>query len=111
MKHPEITVEVDRDAQTPEDVTITVSDKGPALDDEAFAAFTARLAAMETTKKDGLGLGLSIVASLTEAQGGRVSFARSAQGGLAVTLHLPAAPETAEENEAGGNPVNEEKNP
>lgn len=57
MKHPEITVEVDRDAQTPEDVTITVSDKGPALDDEAFAAFTARLAAMETTKKDGLGLG------------------------------------------------------
>lgn len=111
VKHPEITVEVDRDAQTPEDVTITVSDKGPALDDEAFAAFTARLAAMETTKKDGLGLGLSIVASLTEAQGGRVSFARSARGGLAVTLHLPAAPETAEENEAGGNPVNEEKNP
>lgn len=94
VKNPEITVEIGRDAKTPEDVTITVSDRGPALDDEAFAAFTARLAAMETTKKDGLGLGLSIVASLTEAQGGRVSFARSARGGLSVTLHLPAAPET-----------------
>lgn len=101
VKHPEITVRIARDEESPGDAAITVTDRGPALDDEAFAAFTARLEAMETTKKDGLGLGLSIVSALTEAQGGRVSFGRSDFGGLAVTLHLPASPEKTDEETDG----------
>ena len=39
----------------------------------------------------GAGIGLSIVSRIVELCGGRVSFARSADGGLAVTLHLREA--------------------
>ena len=44
---------------------------------------------METTTPEGLGLGLSLVNSIIEAQGGRIKFTHREVGGLSVTLSLP----------------------
>jgi signal transduction histidine kinase len=41
---------------------------------------------------DGLGLGLSIAASVAQAHGGRVSIDPLERGGLRVSIRLPAAP-------------------
>lgn len=69
---------------------ITVEDEGPALSDEAFA----RLARpVESLKKEGLGLGLTIVKHILEAHGGHLRFERrgDSEGGLRAVLLLPPA--------------------
>lgn len=66
--------------------SVRVEDDGPAVDLEAFER---RADAMESTKDGGLGLGLSIARSLTEAQGGAMRFSRGPRGGVAVTLSFP----------------------
>ena len=45
-----------------------------------------------TSKRKGLGLGLSIVRSLTDDLGGRLTFTRPASGGLIVTVTLSTLP-------------------
>ncbi|MGN1149553.1 MAG: ATP-binding protein, partial [Sutterella sp.] len=65
---------------------LTVSDNGPPVSDELFAAIVQQSA--RTTKEKGLGLGLSIIRSLTEDMGGHVVFSRSEGGGLAVAVIL-----------------------
>lgn len=45
-----------------------------------------------TSKRKGLGLGLSIVRSLTDDLGGRLTFTRPATGGLIVTVTLSTLP-------------------
>ena len=45
-----------------------------------------------TSKRKGLGLGLSIVRSLTDDLGGRLTFTRPAAGGLIVTVTLSTLP-------------------
>lgn len=65
---------------------LTVSDIGPPVSDELFAAIVQQSA--RTTKEKGLGLGLSIIRSLTEDMGGHVVFSRSEGGGLAVAVIL-----------------------
>lgn len=45
-----------------------------------------------TSKRKGLGLGLSIVRSLTDDLGGRLTFTRRASGGLIVTVTLSTLP-------------------
>jgi signal transduction histidine kinase len=42
-----------------------------------------------SAKASGLGLGLSIVRSILQSHGGELKIARSAAGGLLVTLELP----------------------
>lgn len=67
-------------------VHILISDNGPRLSDEAFAALSVPLS---SEKPEGLGLGIGIVRSLVEAHGGRIVFERLDPKGLRVTVELP----------------------
>ena len=49
-----------------------------------------------STKADGLGLGLQIVRSIIENHGGKIFFSQAASGGLRVEIRLPAE-ETTEQ--------------
>lgn len=65
---------------------VTVSDTGPGIDprvrDRLFLPFT-------TTKAEGMGLGLSICASIMARQGGRISAAPGSPSGVTFTFVLP----------------------
>ncbi|MEU9713931.1 HAMP domain-containing sensor histidine kinase [Streptomyces sp. NPDC047976] len=50
-----------------------------------------RLGADRTGSEDGSGLGLSVVAAIAEAHGGRLALLARPEGGLCVTVVLPAA--------------------
>ena len=73
-------------------VEISVSDNGPGfspdLEKDAFAAFVS-------TKRDGLGMGLSISRSIVEAHGGKLVAETNPEGGatLRVLLPVPAGEE------------------
>ena len=68
-------------------VAIVVRDNGPTLSNDVFKHMTAPLL---TTKEQGLGLGLSIVASIVEAHRGKLIFSRISPHGLEVKVLLPA---------------------
>lgn len=72
-------------------VIIRVADSGPGVAPENIAAL---FRAFYTTKKEGIGIGLSISRSLIEAHGGRILAEREAAGGMCFTVTLPAAKET-----------------
>ena len=67
-------------------ITIRVTDNGPGLDpdlaNQPIAAFT-------TTKRDGLGLGLSLSRSVIEAHGGQLRI-ESTPRGVCASFTLPA---------------------
>ncbi len=69
-------------------IAISVADNGPGvparLEERLFAPFV-------TTKVQGKGLGLSIVARIVEEHGGLVAYDRPQDGGARFTLYLPAA--------------------
>lgn len=83
-------------AQSP--VVLTVTDNGPNLSDEAFARLGTSIA--QSTKPQGLGLGLMIVKALMETYRGTILFTRHAPRGIEVTLTLPAAAPTSTEKKA-----------
>ena len=66
---------------------VTVEDNGPRIPDAEFKRLGSPA---ESSKEEGLGLGLSIVRSLVEAYGGHLSFARRPEGGLRASFTLPA---------------------
>lgn len=71
-------------------VTLEVRDTGIGIDPQsASQLFTA----FYSTKKEGLGMGLSICRSIIEAHGGRISFAANADHGMSFTVKLPALKE------------------
>jgi len=74
---------------------ITVTDAGPGVDSQQLAHVFERFYradASRTRASGGVGLGLSIVAAVTEAHGGRV-FASSESGqGATFVIELPLAP-------------------
>jgi signal transduction histidine kinase len=76
-----------RVACRPDAVDFEVSDRGPGLSDADLAVATERFWRRESGW--GSGLGLSIVAAITERFGGRLAMARREGGGLVVTLSLP----------------------
>lgn len=69
------------------DILVVVADSGPGIASDAaprlFEAFF-------TTKKDGMGLGLSIARSIVEAHGGRIRAENAPAGGATLCLTLPA---------------------
>jgi two-component system, LuxR family, sensor kinase FixL len=79
-----VTIEADREGEA--HVVVRVRDNGPGFDadlaERAAAPFT-------TTKKDGLGLGLSLSRSIVEAHGGRLSIESNSSGAV-VAFTLPA---------------------
>lgn len=73
---------------TPLPIAVSIADNGPGvpprLEERLFAPFV-------TTKVQGKGLGLSIVARIVEEHGGLVAHDRPKDGGARFTLYLPAA--------------------
>jgi two-component system sensor histidine kinase VanS len=81
----------------PEAAVLTVENTGETLAPELvstlvepFRRGTERI----RTDHAGVGLGLAIVRSITQAHDGTLTLTPRAAGGLRVTVHLPAAPRT-----------------
>ena len=73
-------------------VQLEISDAGPGLPQELRAHPFQRFAqAPGKRRREGSGLGLSIVRVLTEAQGGRVQTSASPRGGARFTLQFARA--------------------
>ena len=74
-----------------EEVSISVTDAGSGISPEdrvkLFKPFF-------TTKKDGMGMGLSLSRSIVEAHGGRLDFTDNPDGGTIFTMTLPTLPGT-----------------
>lgn len=89
-------VEVSTALTMPGQITVSVGDSGPAIDD---AVFERLFRPYYTTKPDGLGMGLAISRAIVEAHGGRLWAARRAGGGLVMRFTLPAetSPATADD--------------
>ena len=78
-------------------VRLMVENGGPVLDGEAVKDLTQpfrRLGAERTGSDAGFGLGLSIVAAVAEAHGGRLELDALGGGGLRVLIELPVAART-----------------
>jgi len=84
----------------PADVELSVADDGrmvrlQVLDRGAGMSETVlnnALLPFYSTKRSGTGLGLSLCREIAEAHGGRISLANRPDGGLAVSVWLPARP-------------------
>jgi two-component system sensor histidine kinase KdpD len=72
-------------------VFIAVADEGAGVPPELRSRLFAKFSQGPTSRKKGLGLGLSIVRGFMLAQGGDVSVESSPQGGARFTLSLPHA--------------------
>jgi two-component system, OmpR family, sensor histidine kinase VanS len=79
----------------PESVVLTVENTGETLAPELVATLVEpfrRGTERIRTDHAGLGLGLAIVTSITQAHDGTLTLTPRAAGGLGVTVQLPAAP-------------------
>jgi two-component system sensor histidine kinase CpxA len=86
-------------ARREDTVTITISDSGPGVPDaelqKIFDAFY-RVDASRNRQTGGSGLGLAIVRTCIDSCQGTVTAENRLPHGLAVKVHLPAAPSTAQ---------------
>ena len=69
-----------------DEVEVSVSDEGPAISDEVFAAL-GKLT--KSVSKDGLGFGLFIATSIAEVHRGHLAFSRRMPHGLRASIVLP----------------------
>ncbi len=79
----------------PESVTLTVENTGDTLSPQLASTLTEpfqRGSQRIRTDHAGVGLGLAIVKSITHAHDGRLTITPRPDGGLRVTVQLPAAP-------------------
>jgi two-component system sensor histidine kinase BaeS len=75
-------------------VVVIVEDSGAGVPDDVLPQLGRRLLRVDPSRSrdtGGHGLGLAIVRSIVSRHHGEVTFARSALGGLAVEVRLPAA--------------------
>ena len=85
-----IQVHTESDQQGQHWVTLSVSDAGPGLDADLQAHPFQRFAqAPGKRRREGSGLGLSIVKALVTSQGGNVSAGTSDRGGARFTVRFP----------------------
>ncbi|MFJ1794951.1 sensor histidine kinase [Kitasatospora griseola] len=83
------------DPEHPDGVRLTVRNSGPVLEDSLVATLTEPFlrgggrTAQRGPVRRGHGLGLAIVAAVTEAHGGRLRLAGNPDGGLTAVLSLP----------------------
>ncbi len=71
-------------------VAINVADTGPGLAEEVVARLFEPFV---TTKRQGMGVGLSICSSIIESHGGRLTAAPNPGGGTVFRVALPALPD------------------
>ena len=74
--------------------SVMVENGGPVLDQEQVSELSQpfrRIGADRTGSDEGSGLGLSIVAAIAEAHGGSLALRARPEGGLRVSIELPAA--------------------
>lgn len=85
--NPEVVVSVRawRKDHSATGIVLTVADNGPAISPEALQRIGRPF---DTTKKDGLGLGTSIVRRIAESYGGRLSFRANQPHGLVAEVLL-----------------------
>jgi len=69
-------------------VKLIVHDHGPGIDEENLSKL---FSAFFTTKRDGMGIGLSICKTIVEAQGGSLSARNGEEGGATFEIMLPLA--------------------
>jgi signal transduction histidine kinase len=78
--------------------TLTVTNSGPVVPPEEVERLLQpfqRLSADRTSHRDGLGLGLSIVAAIASAHDATLAVRARPDGGLEIEVHFPARPATA----------------
>jgi two-component system, LuxR family, sensor kinase FixL len=78
-------------------VDITVRDHGPGIPTEVLSRIYEPFF---TTKRDGLGMGLSICRFIVEAHGGQLQASNLPDGGAALTFRLPIAGTSRRADEA-----------
>jgi len=82
---------------------LVVGNSGPAVSAAAAARLAEPFERIERhAVSGGAGLGLSIVKAVSEAHGGSLRIEPRAEGGLEVTVRLPAAPAPAESRARAG---------
>ena len=92
---PDGAVEI-RTAMRGDRSVIEVANDGERVPADAVASLLEPFQRLDRgARGDGAGLGLSIVRAVAEAHGGAVDLKPRAQGGLCVTVRLPAAPPPA----------------
>jgi len=95
-----IKVEVDGTVKA---VTLTVTDSGPGIPDEALDRIFERFYRADTARTyrgaDGFGLGLSIAAWIVEAHAGTIAARNLEGGGSRFTVALPPMPEASSQPE------------
>lgn len=82
---------------------LVIENGGPVLDEDAVTGLVQpfqRIGAARTGSEAGFGLGLSIVAAITETHGGRLELHALSGGGLQVLIELPLAVRTLAEASA-----------
>jgi C4-dicarboxylate-specific signal transduction histidine kinase len=83
-----LAVDVGRAAVDPDTVVLTVSDAGAGIEPTNLAHL---FDPFFTTRKDGMGMGLSISRSIVEAHGGRIWATNREEGGARFCVSLPIA--------------------
>ena len=73
--------------QGPQGMRLEVADAGPGM---APAVLEQALLPFYSTKQSGTGLGLPLCREIVEAHGGRLSLANRPEGGLLVSIYIPA---------------------